>query len=141
MAMTWWTDRVELHGVAYTRHTFAWESDADGKADLICDGIHGPFLRGQLDYIVTAPDPATPPTDNYDITLEDERGHDVLDGAGLNRDTATVERAYVKDVVGNVRVMSLSTLGPLWLRVTNAGAGKAGQIAFHVLACQNHPPA
>ena len=50
------------------------------------DGVLGPLLRGQLDYLVTALDPAAAPNDNYDVTLEDERGHDVLDGAGANRD-------------------------------------------------------
>ena len=38
------------------------------------------------------PSGSTAPTDNYDITIEDSDGVDVLGGAGANRDAANTER-------------------------------------------------
>ena len=51
-------------------------------------------ISGRIIALETNPG-ATAPTDNYDITLEDGDGHDVLEGVGANRDTATTEKANV----------------------------------------------
>jgi len=45
---------------------------------------------------VTDPDSGTAPTDNYDITIEDEYGCDIFGGALENRDTANSEQAVPK---------------------------------------------
>ena len=45
---------------------------------------------------VTDPDGDTAPTDNYDITVEDEYGCDIFGGALANRDTANSEQAVPK---------------------------------------------
>ena len=43
---------------------------------------------------VTTNPGATAPTDDYDITIEDTDGVDLMGGALLNRDTSTSESAY-----------------------------------------------
>jgi hypothetical protein len=53
-----------------------------------------PSIEGRLLALVTNPG-ATQPTDNYDITLVDQHGHDVLEGVGANRDTLNTEKVAV----------------------------------------------
>jgi hypothetical protein len=53
-----------------------------------------PKIEGKLLALETNPG-ATAPTDNYDVTLVDDDGLDVLQGAGANRDTANTEMAAV----------------------------------------------
>jgi hypothetical protein len=60
----------------------AFEGTASGTTTLAYDGK----------VLGLTTDPGVgPPTDNYDLTLADSDGTDVLLGAGLNRDTTTVE--------------------------------------------------
>jgi len=51
-------------------------------------------FEGRLIHLVTNPG-AVAPTDNYDVTLVDQNGHDVLEGVGVDRDTADTEKARV----------------------------------------------
>ncbi|MGE0460904.1 MAG: hypothetical protein AB7Q16_06005 [Vicinamibacterales bacterium] len=51
-------------------------------------------IEGRLIQLITDPG-ATAPTDNYDITLVDGNGLDVLQGVGANRDTAVTEAAAI----------------------------------------------
>lgn len=51
-------------------------------------------IEGRLVQLITDPG-ATAPTDNYDITLLDGNGLDVLQGVGANRDTANTEAAPI----------------------------------------------
>ena len=53
-----------------------------------------PRIEGRLIAIETNPG-ATAPTDNYDVSVTDAEGHDVLEGVGANRDTATTEKAPI----------------------------------------------
>lgn len=53
-----------------------------------------PAFSGKLIALETDPG-ATAPTDNYDITVENANGHDVLEGVGANRDTTNSERVGV----------------------------------------------
>ena len=46
-----------------------------------------PAIEGRLLDLVTNPG-TTAPTDNYDVTVLDQHGHDVLEGVGANRDGA-----------------------------------------------------
>lgn len=51
-------------------------------------------FEGRLIQLITDPG-TTAPTDNYDITLVDGNGLDVLQGVGANRDTANTEAAAI----------------------------------------------
>lgn len=51
-------------------------------------------IDGKLLKLVTNPG-AVQPTDNYDITITDQNGIDVLQGVGANRDTLNSEEAAI----------------------------------------------
>lgn len=53
-----------------------------------------PPIDGKLLHIETNPG-ATSPTANYDITIVDQNGIDVLQGVGANRHTTSSERANI----------------------------------------------
>jgi hypothetical protein len=53
-----------------------------------------PAIEGRLLALATNPG-ATAPTNLYDVTVEDQHGHDVLEGVGANRATATTEKVPV----------------------------------------------
>lgn len=53
-----------------------------------------PAIEGRLLALATNPG-ATAPQDNYDITLVDQHGHDVLEGVGANRHTTTTQKVAV----------------------------------------------
>lgn len=69
--------------------------------DVVADDTDGsvpetdlPRISGRILAVETDPG-ATAPQDNYDIVIDDAHGHDVLEGAGDNRDTADTEKAPV----------------------------------------------
>lgn len=101
--------------------TFAWTSDAAGAADGVTTEVYDGKLVGQT----TIPSAGVAPTDNYDIVVNDADGHDVLLGAGANRDTANTE---------HVAEASLGAVAPskLTLAVTNAGNAKAGTLILYI---------
>lgn len=53
-----------------------------------------PVFEGRILSIATNPG-ATAPQDNYDVTVENQHAHDVLQGLGANRDTANTEVAPI----------------------------------------------
>lgn len=101
--------------------TFAWTSSAGGAADATTAAV----FDGKLIGLTTIPDAGTAPTDNYDVVLNDADGHDVLLGAGANRDTLNTE---------HVAEASLGAVAhsKLTLAVTNAGAAKLGTVIVYL---------
>jgi len=72
--------------------TFSITADAsDGSAP---DTAMAVKLSGRLLALETNPG-ATGPTANYDLVLDDADGHDVMEGVGANRDTASTEKASI----------------------------------------------
>ena len=68
---------------------FAWTS-GDGAEDGTASGQTTEVYSGKI--LGLATDPGSPaPTDDYDITVTDEDGIDVLMGGGADRDTANTE--------------------------------------------------
>lgn len=111
-------------------YSIAWTSDASTTAVLIpATQIQ---LRGQLVEVVTNPG-ATAPEDNYDLTLTDKDGLDVLGGGGANRDTATTEQFV--PVVTNAATTIYQppyVVGGFELKILNAGESKVGVVRFKV---------
>lgn len=70
--------------------TFNWTTDdANGAASKTTVNKY----TGEIIRLSTVPGAApNAPTDDYDLTVSDEDGLDVLMGAGVNRDTANVEQ-------------------------------------------------
>ena len=66
----------------------------DAANGSVPDTVVATKIGGKL--LAIEADPGTPaPTDNYDVTLVDAEGHDVLEGVGVNRDAATTEKAAI----------------------------------------------
>lgn len=108
---------------------WAWTSTAGGVADKITvDGYYGIVLA-----LVTIPAAAgDAPDDNYDITITDEEGYDVLQGAGADRDTANIETAEpAKTSVAH---------GKLTLNVAAAGSANQGTAILYILGQARKPP-
>lgn len=101
----------------------AWVSD-DATGAVTGESTY--YYEGKLDLLATIPSGGgTAPTDNYDVTVTDANGVDVLAGAGANRDTAnqeTVASASLGAVAGS----------KLTLNVTNAGNSKQGTVYIYI---------
>uniref|UniRef100_A0A6M3XTI1 Uncharacterized protein n=1 Tax=viral metagenome TaxID=1070528 RepID=A0A6M3XTI1_9ZZZZ len=92
--------KTEVTHGSVKKIVFAWTSgdgDYAGAATTTTTAVYD----GQIIGLTTIPGGTTyAPTDNYDITLTDVDGHDVLLGAGLNRDTANTEHVTVTSMAG-----------------------------------------
>lgn len=100
---------------------WAWTSTAGGAADKQTDRE----VFGEVIALHTIPaGGGSAPTDDYDITVTDPEGFDVLLGAGANRDTANAESA--------VPTSKTVAFGKLTLNVTNAGNAKGGTAILYV---------
>jgi hypothetical protein len=98
---------------------FTWTADATGNATATTSFA----FRGKVLALVTIP--GTPlPSDQYDITIKDPDGYDVLQGNGTNLGNSTIQtraNTFVSPVFGN-----------LTLAVTNAGNGTQGACILYV---------
>ena len=102
--------------------TWTWTSDASGDVD---GTLTVSAYNGVLERLVTVPDGDAAPTDNYDVTILDEDGVDVLMGGGADRDTANTEQVGASSlgVVANDR---------LELVVANAGNATSGTVYLYL---------
>lgn len=111
---------VEYKSKPVKKIKWTWTASAGGAADgTTTNGFYGQVLA-----MVTIPDGTTAPTDNYDITIADGDGFDVMQGVGANRDTANTETA--------VPTTDSPVYGQLTLHVTNAGSGGKGVTILYV---------
>lgn len=109
----------ESHFGNVSKIKWTWTSTAGGAADLITTRSY----YGEVLALVTDPG-ATAPTDDYDVTITDSEGYDVLQGAGANRDTANTETA--------VPAATSVAFGTLTLNVSNAGNAKEGIAILYI---------
>ena len=79
-------------------------------------------IKGRLLQIVTDPDGDTAPQDNYDITITDSGGADMLLGVAANRDTANTEVAIVES---NGAHSVVAETDSLTLNITNNNVNSA----------------
>lgn len=81
---------------------------------------------GKLIRLITDPgDSGDAPTDNYDVTILDSDGYDVLMGAGADRDTANTEQV----LEASLGICLYSTLS---LRVSTAGDANKGKVILYI---------
>lgn len=99
-----------------------WTSDASGNVTHLMDVP----LEGVPWRLITRPSDG--PTDNYDVTLVDALGVDVLLGRGADRDTSVEETAFVYET-GFPDVKTWIS-GLHEFRVRNAGASKSGLVVL-----------
>lgn len=118
MAGTVTVKESQFNGICKVK--WSWLSTAGGAADLSTVKSY----YGEVIALITDPDGTAAPTDNYDISITDDEGYDVMQGAGANRDTANTETA--------VPTAKSVAFGKLTLDVTNAGSAKAGTAVLYI---------
>lgn len=100
--------------------SFAWLSDdAAGTATATTDNAYD----GQVLALITNPGAAAPTAD-YDITVTDTDGYDVLNGEGTDRHTTNTE-VVVHGQADNTHFLPVAK-SKLTLNVSAAGNAKAG---------------
>ena len=108
-----------------------WLSDdATGAVSGTSDKIVGELLKG-----VTDPDGDAAPSDNYDITLSDAEGANLLANCMddlADRDTANAETVdfIVSDGTGGTGARPVVS-SPITVAVANAGNAKAGRLVLY----------
>lgn len=104
---------------------WAWICAADGSVSSAVSTTTGAY-SGEVIRLVTVPGAgALAPTADYDITVCDADGTDVLMGAGANRHTSNTEQVLASSLgcVANDK---------LYLTVANAGADNAGTVYLYI---------
>lgn len=102
------------------RFDFDWISDGSGDVELAINSKMNGFILA----LVTDPGAAAPTT-LYDITIEDDKGVDILGGVGADRSATAVEAVAVPLDSGLPRPISTDSFT---FKVTNAGDTKAGLV-------------
>jgi hypothetical protein len=113
------------------RIDLAWTCDAAGA---VTEWYTRDCVRGRLSKVVFNPGTAAP-TDNYDVTLLDTNGVDVLQGLGANRDTANTETVVpaIEQLVGaTTALLPVVVCDKLQLVIANAGNAKEGVISLYI---------
>jgi len=107
-------------------YSIDWLSDASGVVSGTISQIEGTIER-----IVYLPntESGTQPDDNYDVTLADENGLDVLRGTGANLDEANASQVVTTG--GDASVLPYATCGLLTLAIAGAGATNTGTIRIY----------
>jgi len=101
-----------------------WTSDASGDFEM---AMTFPLV-GLITRLMTIPH-ATAPTDDYDVTWEDEEGEDMLQGLGVNRDTANTENVAIELANGSPVPVAE---GSHTVKVANAGNAKRGKAIIYL---------
>lgn len=121
--------REDIGSLSRVKIIVRWNSDLAGNVSFLI-----PQVIGIIERVVTDPG-ANAPDDNYDVTLIDEDGLDVLQGRGADRDTANSEQIYpgISRTDGtNAVIAPVSVHGDLLLTIANCGANKNGTFTLYL---------
>ena len=95
-----------------------WTSDASGDVEkAITEQINGVLLA-----LITNPDGTDVPT-SYDVSIEDDKGIDILLGKGASRSTSATEAVALDLSTGQPRPTAATSFT---FKVANAGNAKKG---------------
>lgn len=126
-----WSQEYRRNGTDIVKHTFEWESDADGDASV----QSGAVVSGRIERVVFVPSASAVPTAAYDVTLTDADGINVLGGQGSDLSETTASSVCpgtaLKDGT-TVGVVPTVVDSILTLNVENAGNTKAGKVVVYV---------
>jgi hypothetical protein len=105
-----------------TKIKFEWTSETNSATGTTTDVYSGQVLE-----LVTDPGSAAP-TDNYDVTITDADGVDVLAGQGADRDTANTEYVIHSDSTP----LGVVADSQLTLSIGTAGDAKTGTVYLYL---------
>lgn len=102
-----------------------WTSDASGNVEqtISQDGANGVAWGSRF---IPGTD-SDQPTDQYDVTLKDANGLDVLNGTGANLSNSAAA-SKTPDDTG-----TLPVVGPLTFEVADAGNAKKGSVILYLV--------
>ena len=108
--------------------TWAWTTDGANGAivDATAAGQANKTTSkytGQIARLIT--NPTDSPTDNYDVTILDDDGYDVLMAGGLDRDTTNTEQV-------NASSLGVCLDSQLRLNIATAGNTKSGVVILYI---------
>ena len=124
---------------AYKVLSMAWVSADPEDFTATASGVN---IDGIVILVEFIPSATVAPTDNYDITLRNDQGIDILgdsgaagseayDGSGANKDTAVPSQSQP---LLNGNYGAVPVMGKLTLDVFNGGAAKGGTVRIHYLS-------
>ncbi len=117
---------TQSHGKLGAVRVITFAATADASDGSFPNTALADKIEGRLLALETNPG-GTAPTDNYDVTLEDGEGFDVLEGVGANRDTANTEKAAI--VVSGTSVHPIvANSDALTLKLANNSVNSAGVV-------------
>ena len=111
-----------------TDYVFVWTATAGGVVEYLCEQTEA--LAGTIWEVITIPSISSVPTDNYDVYLYDSNGLDVLNGLGVDRDTATRESKIIVAGATTTGTFTARTMlyNPYRLKIENAGNATGGTV-------------
>ena len=116
------TDRETPIGSPVSIIIWSFLSSAGGAASEQTKKVSGKVKR-----MVTNPDNVDTPTANWDLTITDEDGVDILEGEGANRDPAGAGTSE-----GYAFTISELIASKLTFTVANAGNAKKGVVKLYL---------
>jgi hypothetical protein len=108
---------TEQNHRSVSKLVYAWTSDTSGDATATTTETYSGKLLG----LVTVPDGSAAPSADYDVTVTDPDGFDVLDGEGVDRHTSNTESQFDPTALGVAD-------GKLTFVVANGGDTKEGVV-------------
>ena len=111
------------------KYTMSWTSASDGTATFTTPELTGTIVGVTFDPTTAAP------TANYDVTLSDENGVDVLAGQGANLSATVSTRVCPSQPMKDGTTTSTAPIpihGTLDLSVSNAGDTKSGKVILYL---------
>lgn len=114
-------------GSGITELTFSFTADPNGT---VSDTNTEAAMDGYLLQMVTNPG-STAPTDNYDITIKNSDGVDLLNGNGADRDTSNSEIAFPDPNWAAVTPPFFSGLLTLGIS-NNSQASATGEVILYI---------
>ncbi len=113
-----------------TKVVVSWTCTAGGAADGTSRKLVGTLVKAVTD-------PTDSPTDNYDITLTDDAGADILsncDADLTNRDVTNSEERYflIKDAASTAQSLHPIVCSTVTVTIANAGSTKSGVLYLYV---------
>lgn len=120
------TQRLDGIGRDMWKLTFTCTGDSSDGSFPATDisATNMAYLEGKYLVKVTTNPGTTAPTDNYDITITDANGVDIMGGTLANRDTSNSEEAL--PYIGGVAYGPTPIPGTLTLNITNNSVNSAG---------------
>lgn len=103
--------------------TYSFTTDGSGDASEQSE-----LLNGKVKRVVTNPDNTDTPDANWDLTITDEDGVDLLEGEGANRDVA--DSGASEEIVLTISVLVASKLT---FTVANGGGTKKGVVKLYLI--------